>query len=104
MSKIEKVESKCEEKEVEKFEEVGKTDTEMFNDIPKRHCECPQPLKDNYIEVRREHNIWGLYIHIWYKCLKFYNYEYKQSAVNAAEKIQQKYLPNFKILIEESFF
>ncbi len=66
--------------------------------------DSPQPLKVNIIECRRCGKAWGLFLHLWYKCLLFGNYESKQGCKNAADILQKKYLPNFEIIVEESFF
>ncbi len=72
--------------------------------VPAKNIDMPKCLKMNIIEIRRNNETWDVYIHIWYKCLFYANYESKQGAKNAAETIQQKYLQNFKIIIEDSFF
>ena len=64
----------------------------------------PKPLKMNIIECRKGCGVWIVFIHIWYKAIKYNIYETKQNAVNAATKIKTDYLPNFEIIVEESFF
>ncbi len=68
------------------------------------YIDNPRALKMNIIECRRCHQTWSIFIHLWYKCIFFGNYESKQGCKNAADILQKKYLPNFEIIVEESFF
>jgi len=86
------------------FDEIYFPNREIIEVENGKHIDIPKALKENIIKVRGNNKCGMLFVHLLNKCINYGNYCNKYYATKVAEKLKDKYLQNFEIIVEESFF